>query len=323
MPSFLLLALFPLKRLCRHLVKRYEIFYTDNNMENTGTSTLSPHDALAILEWYADAGVDEVMEDVPVNYFAMAKEQAAAKKVPSPPAQKSVIPTLATPATPAALPPVQAAPPAYASQSTASIIASARETAAGCDTIPALQEAVKAFDGCALKKLATNTVFADGNPSASIMFIGEAPGAQEDKQGIPFCGDSGKLLDKMLAAIGLTREKNAYITNTIFWRPPGNRQPTQDELDICRPFVERHIQLMQPKLIVLVGGTAVKSVLQATTGITRLRGRPHTYQHEGLPAPIPVRAIFHPSYLLRQPAHKAMAWKDLLEIKQLLNSVSA
>lgn len=185
-----------------------------------------------------------------------------------------------------------------------------------CDSLEALKKLVEEFDGCDLKRGAQNTVFADGNPNSEIMFIGEAPGANEDEQGIPFCGQSGKLLDNIIAAIGLSRDKNAYITNTVFWRPPANRKPTNEEIAICRPFVKKHIALVKPKLIILVGSTAVESLLEIDAPITKLRGTYFDYTNEFLGGKaIRTTAIFHPSYLLRQPAHKKTMWFDLLKIK--------
>lgn len=185
-----------------------------------------------------------------------------------------------------------------------------------CKNLDELRALVESFDGCELKKAAINTVFCHGNPDADIIFIGEAPGANEDEQGIPFCGQSGKLLDNIIAAIGLTREKNAYITNTVFWRPPANRKPTPEEIAICRPFVKKHIALMKPKLIVMVGSTAVESLLEINSPITKLRGQYFDYTNEYMAGKsIRATAIFHPSYLLRQPAHKKTMWFDILKIK--------
>ena len=185
-----------------------------------------------------------------------------------------------------------------------------------CDSLENLRSLVEDFDKCELKNGAINTVFAHGNPGADIMFIGEAPGASEDEQGIPFCGQSGKLLDNIMAAIGLTREKNAYITNTVFWRPPANRKPTDEEIAICRPFVKKHIALMSPKLIVMVGSTAVESLLEISAPITKLRGQYFDYTNEYMRGKsVRATAIFHPSYLLRQPAHKKTMWFDILKIK--------
>jgi DNA polymerase len=185
-----------------------------------------------------------------------------------------------------------------------------------CKNLDELRALVESFDGCELKKASINTVFCHGNPDADIMFIGEAPGANEDEQGIPFCGQSGKLLDNIIAAIGLTREKNAYITNTVFWRPPANRKPTPEEIAICRPFVKKHIALMKPKLIVMVGSTAVESLLEINSPITKLRGQYFDYTNEYMAGKsVRATAIFHPSYLLRQPAHKKTMWFDMLKIK--------
>lgn len=182
-----------------------------------------------------------------------------------------------------------------------------------------LKKAITSFDGCDLKKTATNIVFGDGYIDAKIMLIGEAPGAEEDEQGIPFCGDSGKLLDNMLASIGLSREKNVYITNTIFWRPPANRRPTKEEIALCRPFVEQHIALVKPKLLILVGSTAVSSLLGDSLEISKIRQEYYSYTNEYLAEPISTTAIFHPAYLMRQPSQKKQAWYDLLKIKEFIS----
>lgn len=179
-----------------------------------------------------------------------------------------------------------------------------------------LKQMVENFEGCELKNFATNTVFADGIESAEIMLIGEAPGATEDERGIPFCGESGKLLDNMLATIGISRTKNAYITNTIFWRPPANRKPTDHEISVCKPFVEKHIALIKPKLIILVGSTATTSLLGKNQGITFIRQNDYPYTNQYLTDAITTTAIFHPAYLLRQPMQKKVTWFDLLKIKE-------
>lgn len=181
-----------------------------------------------------------------------------------------------------------------------------------------LKIAVMNFNGCDLKKTANNTVFGDGNPDAQIMLIGEAPGAEEDETGIPFCGDSGKLLDNMLASIGLSREKNVYITNTIFWRPPANRRPTREEIELCRPFVEQHIALIKPKLLILIGSTAVTALLGKDLEITKIRQEYYSYSNKYLKEPIMATALFHPAYLIRQPSQKKQAWYDLLKIKEFI-----
>jgi len=197
-------------------------------------------------------------------------------------------------------------------------IIEARKLAGQCSSIDELRNAVRSFERCEIKKTATNTVFSDGNPHAQIMLIGEAPGANEDIQGIPFCGASGMLLDKMLNAINLDRTK-VYISNTVFWRPPGNRKPTDLELDICRPFVEKHIALVAPQILVLVGGIACYSLLDNTKTISNLRGKFHTYTNQYLSTSITAAAIFHPAYLLRQPLQKRLAWEDLKKIREYLD----
>ncbi len=194
---------------------------------------------------------------------------------------------------------------------------SSRQLADKCNTLQELELAVKSFNGCAIKKVAINTVFADGKLGAKIMMIGEAPGANEDKEGIPFCGQSGKLLNNILPSIGLKRE-DVYITNTVFWRPPGNRRPTPDELELCRPFVEKHIALVAPEVIVLVGSTAVESLLGNKFSMHQIRNEYYDYTNEYLTKPIKTAVIFHPSYLLRQPTKKKLMWFDVLKLKAFL-----
>lgn len=197
-------------------------------------------------------------------------------------------------------------------------VAHAREQAAACKSLAELQAALAAFDGCPLKDTAINLCFADGNPAAQIMLIGEAPGAEEDRQGKPFVGPSGQLLDKMLATVGLDRT-SVYITNVIYWRPPGNRTPTPAEIAACQPFLERQIELLQPKLIVFVGGIAARALLGVKEGVTKLRGRRFTYT-TGEGAKIPALVMFHPAYLLRQAMQKRLAWRDLLTIRDQLDT---
>ncbi len=261
---------------------------------------MRPEEARSILEWYIEAGVDECIENTPQNRFA-----------PTPVAPEPVNTSPSTPPADRVVSMTLTASPSAA-------IVKAKELAEAANSLDELRKAVEAFDGCTLKKTATHTVFADGNPEAEVMLVGEAPGAEEDRQGIPFCGASGQLLDKMFEAIDLPRSK-FYISNTLFWRPPGNRQPTPEELAICRPFVEKHIALIKPKILVLVGGTAAKSLLETSTGITRLRGKQYSYRSPYHDADIPTFVIFHPSYLLRQPAQKRLAWQDLQEIEAFLN----
>ena len=201
------------------------------------------------------------------------------------------------------------------------VILNAREAAKAAGDLAALREALAAFDGCALKKTATNLVFADGNPAADVMLVGEAPGADEDRQGKPFVGVSGQLLDRMMAAIGLDRS-TFYITNVCFWRPPGNRKPTEAELAAQLPFVTRHIELVRPKVLVLVGGSSAQGLLGLNDGITRLRGRWFDYTSPNLSAPVPALPIFHPAYLLRQPGLKREAWRDLVKLQAKISSFS-
>lgn len=196
---------------------------------------------------------------------------------------------------------------------------SARELADNANDLESLKSEVLNFNGCSLKLGATNTVFADGKLGASIMLIGEAPGANEDIEGIPFCGRSGKLLNNILPSIGLSRA-DAYITNTVFWRPPGNRRPSPEEIEICRPFVEKHIALVKPKIIVLVGSTAVESLLGSKVSMHDLRGGSFDYTNQYLTNSIQTTVIFHPSYLLRQPTKKKLMWFDMLKIKRMLQS---
>lgn len=267
----------------------------------------------ALLEWYIASGVDEAIGDAPVNVILsegqrpQPKDPLSAEKDPSIPSlrdstqddKKIAIPTQA-----------------YTAPSDAA--AAARALADQCNTIDELEAAIRAFDGCAIKKTASKTVFADGNRNAKILLIGEAPGYQEDVQGIPFCGPSGQLLDKMLAAIGLDRTK-VLISNTVYWRPPGNRQPNQEETAICLPFVEKLIGLVQPQLLILSGGTATHTLLKKDQSISRLRGKFYDYSNPYLSSPIKTALLFHPSYLLRQPAHKRLAWADLLLMKEFLD----
>ncbi len=198
-------------------------------------------------------------------------------------------------------------------KSIADIVKKVEDIVEKIDNLEELEKSVRDFDGCNLKRMATNTVFSDGNPKSEILIIGEAPGNEEDLQGIPFCGDSGKLLNQMFLAIGKKRE-DLYITNTLFWRPPGNRKPTGDELAMCKPFVEKHIELIAPKLIILMGATAMTGMLKIQDPISQVRGKFLDYQNKFLKEPIKIITLFHPSYLMRQPNKKRVAWQDLIAI---------
>lgn len=191
----------------------------------------------------------------------------------------------------------------------------AEELAYNASSLDELRKALESFDGCDLKYTAIQTVFSDGTPDADVMFIGEAPGAEEDKQGKPFVGQSGQLLDKFLAWAGFSREKNVYIANTIPWRPPGNRQPTTEEAFVCFPFLERHIELVAPKLLVMLGGTSLKALHKPKDGIMTLRGKwlPYTTQNQNFS--VESTPIFHPAFLLRSPGKKKLFWRDLLSLR--------
>lgn len=196
-------------------------------------------------------------------------------------------------------------------------IQTARSLADSITDLATLKQAVCDFNGCNLKKLATNTVFADGQPGAQLVIVGEAPGNNEDLTGVPFCGMSGELLNQMLQTIGFKREE-VYITNAVFWRPPGNRRPTDEELEICRPFVERHLQLLNPRVMLLMGATATFSLLREGTGITKIHGSIYDYSNGYMQDSIPTIPLYHPSFLLRQAKRKKEAWFDLLKIAELL-----
>ena len=189
----------------------------------------------------------------------------------------------------------------------------ARKLANECNQLVELRESITNFNYLDVKKGATNTVFADGNQESDIMLIGEAPGINEDKFGVPFCGQSGKLLDNILSAIQINRTQ-CYITNVMFWRPPCNRRPTRDEISICKPFVEKHISLIKPKILILVGSTAVESLLNLKTSMGQLRKQIFQYSNKYLVKCINTFVIFHPSYLLRQPSQKKNMWSDIQKI---------
>lgn len=259
-----------------------------------------PGNMHALLQWYIAAGVDEAIDPAPQNRFVQAQK--------TPPERPAAAETDAAPAV--AAPPQAIAVKNMPSEDT-------RELAAGCANFDELRAAIAAFDGCALKRTATNTVVGTGDEAAALMVVGEAPGGEEDRRGLPFVGPAGKLLDRMLAAIGLERSA-VYITNILPWRPPGNRSPTAEEIALCQPFVERQIELVQPRILVLVGGISAKSLLDKREGITRLRGTWREFFVPALAEPIATMATFHPAYLLRQPAAKKEVWRDLLAIQKKL-----
>ncbi|MBZ9909239.1 uracil-DNA glycosylase [Mesorhizobium sp. BR115XR7A] len=288
----------------------------------TAASPNNPVDLADLLAFYASAGVDEALEDAPVNRFAEAVPKPAERtpaaapresKAPEPPTAPPRLDGRAVPDAPAPRPPTSAVP----DEAQAAL---ARQLATAAMSLDELRQHMAAFEGCNLKATAKNLVFADGNPQAAVMLVGEAPGRDEDIEGLPFVGRSGRLLDRMLAAIGLDRS-SVYIANVIPWRPPGNRTPTPHETEICRPFIERQIELVNPKVLINLGGPSAKTLLNTSEGILRLRGnwRVHT---TGSGIAIPAMPTLHPAYLLRTPAHKKLAWRDFLEVKAKLREVS-
>jgi uracil-DNA glycosylase family 4 len=270
--------------------------------------------ARALLEWQIAMGADEAIGETAPNRLAPKPPEAVAEARPAPPTTRASAPTVAAP-------PV-VAPPGALAESLAEAAQSARRLAATAETIEALAGLVAGFDDCPLKRTATKTVFIDGNPAAPLLFIGEAPGAEEDRIGRPFVGRAGQLLDRMLAAIGLDRD-GVQITNVIYWRPPGNRKPTTAEIAACLPFVLRHIALAAPQVLVLCGGTAASALLPVSEGITRLRGRWFDLAVPGLAMPVPTLPMFHPAFLLRAPERKREAWRDLLALKARLDALAA
>jgi DNA polymerase len=263
-----------------------------------------------VLRWWAEAGVDSVVDEEPHDRFAEAP----------PPVPPGSAPIAAPP------PPAMSAPPARlaprieqaAAASPDEAARSARDIAARADSLEALREALEQFEGCGLKATATQLVFSDGAPGARVMFVGEAPGGDEDRIGKPFVGRAGQLLDRMLAAIGLDRSK-VYIANVAPWRPPGNRTPTLQETAICLPFIQRQIELADPDLLVCVGASSAQTLLGVKEGITRARGKWFDYQNGN--RTIKALAMLHPAYLLRQPAQKRMAWRDLRALAKALEEL--
>lgn len=260
---------------------------------------------LAALDWMVAMGADEAIGEAPVD----RRKSALPTPEPAPPPEpvRAATPLPRDPGPNAPLAPAQGA-------------VDAREAAAAATDLTSLRAALEKFEGCALKQTATNMVFARGNPEAPVMFIGEAPGAEEDRQGLAFVGASGKLLDRILSFIGLD-EQSVYISNIIFWRPPGNRSPTDAETAACLPFVRRHIALVRPRLLVTLGRPAMNTVLGLNSGINKARGRWIEYG-EGLETPIPAMPTFHPAYLLRNPAQKRETWIDFLSLREKLDELT-
>lgn len=273
--------------------------------------------ALALLALQLAWGADEGLDAQGVDRFARsAAAPAASATAPPEPRPTALSPTAAPPAAPTLAPP-PARPVAARAAAGRPAAAQAAALAAACTTREELRAAIARFDGCALRDTATNLVFADGNPEARLMLVGEAPGADEDRAGLPFVGASGQLLDRMLGSIGLDRSK-VLITNILPWRPPGNRTPTENEIAVCLPFVLRHIALVAPEIVLLLGATATRALTGETQGIRRARGRWQALSIPGLEKPVDCLPSYHPAYLLRTPLAKREAWADLLALRARL-----
>jgi uracil-DNA glycosylase family 4 len=259
--------------------------------------SLTPAEAEALLRWYVDMGVDVALEDEPQDRFATAM---VLSPQPVDPQQ------------------VHTQPMATAPQS--QTVQAAVDMAAASSTLDELRAAMEAFEGCALKRTATQLVFADGTPGSRLMLIGEAPGRDEDREGRPFVGRAGQLLTRMLAAIGLART-DVYIANVIPWRPPGNRTPTPQEAQTCLPFLHRQIELAEPEMLVLLGGAAASALTGSKEGVLKMRGRWFEVQTPN--RTIPALVTLHPAYLLRSPLQKRLAWRDLCALWERLEGVKS
>jgi uracil-DNA glycosylase family 4 len=267
------------------------------------TPALDRRAAESLLAFWADAGVEALYGDLPIDRLAEGAERLKARARPAPPP-------------PVAQRPVRAGQPAPAD--IAAALDQAIAMAAAANTLDDLARAIAAFEGCPLRyEGARQSVFARGAPDAPVMVIGEGPGGDEDSQGLPFVGRAGQLLDRMLAAAGLT--DRVFITNTVFWRPPGNRTPTQAEQAVCAPFLERAIALVKPRMLLLAGGASAKSVLKREEGILSLRGRWFEWKSTDGQLDLPAMPTLHPAFLLRQPASKKKAWADLLALTERLD----
>jgi DNA polymerase len=290
---------------------------------NAGTADLH-----AILAFYVESGVDAVLQEGPVDRLSGDALPAAAGVIPAavmpeaagraPAARATPMPAAGAPAAPRRVTAVPLASADTAAPADAAM--AARELARSAASLDELRGLLAAFEGCGLRKTAKQLVFAAGNPQARVMFVGEAPGREEDLEGLPFVGRSGQLLDRMLAPIGLDRT-TAYIANVIPWRPPGNRTPTPQETEVCLPFTLRQIELANPDILVCLGGPSAQTLLGIKEGIRRSRGRWHAY-HTGS-REIRAIATFHPAYLLRNPIEKRFVWRDLLAIKKALGELPA
>ncbi|MBC2858268.1 uracil-DNA glycosylase family protein [Stappia sp. 28M-7] len=290
----------------------------------------------ALLDFYISAGADGWLELDPADAFALSEAPRPSMQAASGRAAPAAMPP-AAPAAPARQMPPKSAPPMQPAPAHApgapvggaavvpgdEVVVAAREAARSAATLDELRDTLARFDGCNLKLTAKSLVFADGPADAKVMFVGEAPGREEDARGLPFVGRSGQLLDRMLEAIGLARGE-VYITNVVPWRPPGNRTPSPQETEICKPFILRQIELVQPKVLVFLGGASAKALTGVQDGILRLRGRwlelPLGPAAQGVT--IRAMATLHPAYLLRSPVQKRYAWRDFLAIKAALDEAS-
>lgn len=271
-------------------------------------------DALAALSWQIEMGADEALLDAPIDRYKAVQDQIAAKSAATQAAVATALNKSASPQTQHS--PTTTAMPASAPLGAAEAIAAAEIAAAKCNNLQELKNAINQFDGLsALKRSATQTVFGDGNENADIMIIGEAPGREDDASGIAFSGPTGHMLDKMFAAISFTREA-FHVTNMIYWRPPGDRSPSDSEIAVFKPFLDKHIQLVNPSILVFMGAKPAQTLLNQTSGISRLRGKWQDCAINGVDKPISSIAMFHPASLLKNPAQKRLAWKDLISIKQ-------
>jgi uracil-DNA glycosylase len=287
---------------------RYDVGMTFTQAHDAQQGASTEQALSALLAWYGEQGVDLAVDDTPHNRFVRAEPAATA-----PVALRSAESMLrAVPASQAAPRPVSAVSPDEATSD-------ARARAATAMSLEELRALMQAFDGCELKKTASRLVFADGAPGARLMLVGEAPGAEEDREGLPFVGRSGQLLNRMLAAIGIARSE-VYIANVIPWRPPGNRTPTPQETAICLPFIRRQIELVAPDMLVCLGGPSAQTLLGAKEGITKLRGQ--WFDYAAGERTIRALATLHPAYLLRQPLQKRLVWQDLLALKAALAQTS-
>jgi uracil-DNA glycosylase family 4 len=303
--------------------------------------------ALETLRLLVEWGADEPIGEVPLDRSALRRQPVAGPAVPSDAVPSDAVPSDAAPsdaapsdATPSDATPSDATPSDATATDPAAgaadpqirrlaaaphaaprppVAMRAAQVAAACKTLDELRAALGTFDDCPLAATATNLVFADGNPASGLMLIGEGPGAEEDRAGKPFVGPSGQLLDRMLASIGLDRN-GVLITNLIPWRPPGNRNPTDNEVQICQPFLLRHIALVRPRRLVLLGALATRGVLGGAAGIRRMRGKWVDATIEGMEGSVPALPMYHPAYLLRTPSAKREAWKDLLLLRQTLDA---